>query len=159
MSNHRVLTFGDGTPFVPAGGWAALFAWLVDFLAFLVLFAIGAVVFLGIGDAMALADGALVIGLLVLLFVTPLVYGLWFGAGRCLGGLWTGTRLVRRRDGGRLGARAPWVMIARTILFPFLVAALIVAGDVIPGTPPHVSIDVRRTRDVQVNGYPLAPRT
>ncbi|MEU6860726.1 RDD family protein [Glycomyces sp. NPDC046736] len=159
MSNHRVLTFGDGTPFVPAGGWAALFAWLVDFLAFLVLFAIGAVVFLGIGDAMALADGALAIGVLVLLFVTPLVYGLWFGGGRCFGGLWTGTRLVRQRDGRRLGARGPWAMLTRTILFPLVLVAAIAGGGIIPGTPPHVSIDVRRTRDVQVNGYPLTPRT
>jgi hypothetical protein len=160
MANDRILTFGDGTPFAPAGGWSALFAWLVDFLAFLVLFAVASLVFLGVGDAMQVDENALVIGWLALLFATPLFYGLFYGGGRCLGGKFTGTRLVRVRDGGRLGARGPWAMLARTILFPLVLIAAVAGGGIIPGSPPHISIDVKRTRELQAGGHPrtLEPR-
>jgi hypothetical protein len=159
----KIRTFGNGTPYMPAGGWAALFAWLIDFVVFVLGFAFAFVVLAGIDqarpEAQQLDSGTLVVVLLVLLFATPLVYGLWFRDGRALGGVCTGTRLVRTRDGGRIGAKGPWAMLVRTILLPLLIAAVVTGGGLGPGgEPPRTSIDVARTRRLQGEGYPLTPR-
>jgi hypothetical protein len=82
----------------------------------------------------------------------------WYRDGRALGAVCTGTRLVRTRDGGRIGAQGPWAMLVRNILLPLLVAALVFCGGTVGGELPRTSIDVARTRRLQEEGYPLTPR-
>ncbi|MDN3239606.1 RDD family protein [Glycomyces tritici] len=163
MAASKIQTFGNGTPYIPAGGWASLFAWLIDFVVFVLGFAFAFVAFVIVDqsrpETQQISDGGAVIIALVLLFAVPLVYGLWFRNGRALGGACTGTRLVRNRDGGRIGAKGPWAMLVRTILLPLLVAAVVTGGGLGPGgEPARTSIDVARTRRLQEEGYPLTPR-
>lgn len=162
MAAAKIQTFGNGTPYVPARDWAAFLAWLIDFTVFVLGFAVAFVVMAVIDqarpEARQLDDGTLVIIMLVLLIVVPLMYGLWFRDGRALGGVLTGTRLVRTRDGGRIGAKGPWAMLVRTVLLPLLVAAVVVGGVGPGGELPRTCIDVARTRRLQEEGYPLTPR-
>lgn len=165
MAAPKISTFGDGTPYVPANGWAEVLAWLIDFAVFVLSVATGLVVLIVIDQGrppeQQLTDGVLILAAIALLFLVPLLYGgLWFRGGRALGGVITGTRVVRARDGGRIGARAPWAMVARTILLPLLVAAVVVGGGVggPGGKPSRTGIDVKRTRRLHEEGYPLTPR-
>lgn len=163
MAAPKIQTFGNGTPYVPAGGWALMFTWLIDFVVFVLGFAFAFVVFVVVDqsrpEAQQISDGGAVIIALVLLFAVPLVYGLWYRNGRALGALCTGTRLVRTRDGGRIGAKGPWAMLVRTILLPLLIAAVVLGGGLGPGGElPRTSIDVARTRRLHAEGYPLTPR-
>jgi hypothetical protein len=162
MAASEIQTFGDGTPYVPARDWAAFLAWLIDFTVFVLGFAVAFVVMAVIDQARPEAqqfdDGTLVVVALVLLIAVPLILGLWFGNGRALGGVLTGTGLVRTRDGGRIGAKGPWVMLVRTILLPLLVAAVVFSGVGPGGRLPRTCIDVARTRRLQEEGHPLTPR-
>lgn len=99
--------------------------------------------------------------LLGLLVCVPLVYGLFYGNGRGLGAAFTGTRLVRLKNGQRIGTSACWTMLMRTLLFPLMVVlflALMVAataggtgsagggGETVPGNPRRIRIDDEATR-------------
>ncbi|MET9315381.1 hypothetical protein ABZX12_26505 [Kribbella sp. NPDC003505] len=56
---------------------------------------------------------------IALIVVLPLLYGWLYADGRGIGALLTGTRLVRVKDGSRVGlAKAGWAMLIRTLLMP-----------------------------------------
>ncbi|MBK1787240.1 RDD family protein [Prauserella cavernicola] len=122
----RLDKFKDGTLYISAGGWARVASWFVDFVVFVLGMAIGFVVLV-----IALpepSDNMLVVAVLCLVFGVPMLSGLYFGNGRALGAVLTGTRLVRVKNGGRLGATAWWAMIMRNVLLvPFFVPVIIVA--------------------------------
>ena len=160
MAASKVKAFGDGTRYVEAGGWARAFAWLIDAVVVLFVFLAGTGA-LAADNAMQIGGSAIVIGMVVVLFGAPLLYGLCYTNGRALGGLVTGTRLVRVRDGGRIGAKGPWAMVIRTVLLPLLIIAVIVGGTV-DGSFVRTSIDIARTRDLPagsgVDGLPARTR-
>ncbi|GAA2272731.1 hypothetical protein GCM10009853_028160 [Glycomyces scopariae] len=160
MATGKIETFGDGTPYIPAGGWRVFFAWIVDFTVYLVGVVVGFVSLAAMDLVVDLGDNIPVFGLLGLLFGVPLLYGLCFRNGRGLGAVWAGTRLVRRSDGGRIGAKGPWAMLVRTILLPLLIIGVVAGGGYAPDMIKRVSIDVARTRRLQEErraGY-LPPR-
>ena len=146
----RLDTFEDGTFYVTAGGWARLLSWFVDAVVWLVCAAIGlgvlAVAFPDVPDNVA------ALTMLGLLIGVPLLYGLFFVNGRALGGVLTGTRLVRVKNGRRIGAGASWAMLVRTILFPLLLAVVTVGGTV-PGDLTRISIDDDATRRLRAAGF------
>lgn len=142
----RLGKFDDGTLYVAAGGWAELLAWLVDFAVYLLGTAAGFVVFAVATRNSAIPDSAALLTLLGLLIGVPVLYGLFFGDGRVLGAVCTGTRLVRIKDGGRIGAAACWAMVVRTLLFPLLLAAMVLSGSGGVGSVRRVSIDDEATR-------------
>lgn len=157
MAASKVKAFGDGTRYVEAGGWARAFAWLIDAVVVLFGFLAGVGALAAADNAMQIGDSAVTIGVFVLAFGVPLLYGLCYTNGRALGALMTGTRLVRVRDGGQIGAKGPWAMVIRTVLLPLLVIAVIVGGTV-DGSLVRTSIDIARTRDLPagsgVDGLP-----
>ncbi len=152
----RLDTHKDGTFYVSAGGWARLLAWLVD---------AAVVLFCAIGGAAALAVakpetpsstvGLTAFGLMIGL---PVVYGFFYGDGRALGGKLTGTRLVRVKNGRRIGAGACWAMLVRIVLFPlllvlFLAAAFSGGSGTAPGDLTRISIDEAATRQLHAAGF------
>jgi len=151
----RLDTFKDGTFFVRAGGWAGLLAWVVDFVVYLLAVAAGFVAL-----AVALPDASsnvVTLTAIGLLFGMPLVLGLFYGNGRALGAVLTGTRLVRYRNGQRIGASASWAMLVRTILFPALLAAVVMGGGLAPGDLVRISIDDEATRRLHAAGFLRLP--
>ncbi|QFU91929.1 RDD family protein [Amycolatopsis sp. YIM 10] len=138
-------------PYVEAGTWRKFLAWLVD-SAVCLLGALAGVVVLSLVDRSAhLTDGVLVLSMPAILIVVPLLYGLCcYRDGRALGAVLTGTRLVRVADGGRIGGKAPWAMLVRTVLLPLLLAAVIAGALAGGGTAPggggsqvRVAVDAR----------------
>lgn len=152
MAAREIKTFDNGARYVPAGGWAQCLAWLIDFTVFVLGFLAGFVALALVDRSRPLADGVLLLALVGMLFAVPLLYGLCYTNGRALGAVLTGTRLVRIRDGGRIGAAGPWAMLARMVLLALLVPLLIIGALGGGGTMPggrvirRVSIDVARTR-------------
>lgn len=142
----RLGAFDDGTLYVSAGGWAEVLAWFVDFTLYLLGTGAGFVVFAVATRNSAIPDNAALLTLLGLVIGVPVLYGLFFGDGRLLGAALTGTRLVRVKDGGRIGAAACWVMVVRTLLFPCLLVAMALTGSGGVGSVRRVSIDVEATR-------------
>ncbi len=116
----RVEAHGDGTLYVRAGAAAQLLAWLIDTTVCLLGFGVGFVALALVDRAVVLSDGTVAVVALSWLLVVPLLYGLCYGNGRALGAVLTGTQLVRVRDGGRIGAKACWAMLVRTLLLPVL---------------------------------------
>ncbi|MBQ1046585.1 MULTISPECIES: RDD family protein [unclassified Micromonospora] len=147
----RIAAFDSGALYVRAGTGAQAMAWLIDFTVF--LFGVGAgFVALSLVDREVTLSDNLVSGVgLSLLVVVPLLYGLCYGNGRALGALLTGTQLVRTRDGGRIGLKACWAMLVRTLLMPVLVVVLVVTAfstgsSDAPGSLVRTSIDRDATR-------------
>jgi hypothetical protein len=145
----KVKAFEDGTRYVPAGEWALFFTWLIDAVVFLLGLLVGVAV-LAVVD---IGDGARTLGAVALLFAVPMLYGLCYTDGRALGALVTGTRLVRLRDGGRIGAKGPWAMLVRTVLMPIVVIGAVLGGGIVDGTFKRASIDVARTRRLHAEGH------
>ncbi|MCD0443041.1 hypothetical protein LO763_05295 [Glycomyces sp. A-F 0318] len=158
MAAAKVKAFSDGTRYVPAGDWAMFFTWLIDFVVFALGVAAGVVVLAALDLALDLGNTLIGIGLVTLPFAVPLLYGLCYTNGRALGAVVTGTRLVRLRDGGRLGAKGPWAMLVRTVLLPLLIIAIVVGGGYADGTLKRGSIDIARTRRLHAEGHLLTPR-
>ncbi len=153
----RLAAFRNGVLYVKARESRQFLAWLVDFVVFLLGAAIGIIVVGGVGNAADLDNGKLALGMIGVLFLVPLLYGAWYGNGRALGGVLTGTQLVRLKDGGRIGAKAPWAMLVRTLLFPVLVILLLLAalsgGGAVGGdSGPRVSVDADATRQLRAAG-------
>ncbi|MGC4938716.1 hypothetical protein [Kribbella sp. DT2] len=140
----RVGTLKNGRRYVQAGQLATGMAWLADFLVFVVGLVAGTVV---LASRPTLDDGQRGLGVIILLVAVPLLYGVFYGTGRGLGGLLAGTRLVRVKDGGRVGFAGPWAMLVRVLLLPFVIVAVVFGGGV--GSPPgsfrRVSLDVAAT--------------
>ena len=144
----RVEPLGNGRRYVRAGSWPMFVSWLVDWLVVVAGVLAGTV---ALATAPTLDDGTVGLGVIALLFAVPLLYGVFYGSGRALGGLLTGTRLVQLKDGGRPGLRAPWAMLVRVGLLPSVIvmswlAALSGGGS---GSPPgsmrRASLDIAAT--------------
>lgn len=147
----RLDMFGDGTLYVSAGSVARLLSWFVDFLVY-ALGVCGGFVAL-VAAKPDIPDGDAALALLGLLGGVPLLYGLCFVNGRALGGLLTGTRLVRLRNGRRIGWGACWAMLVRTLLFPVLLLVTVTSGSIGPGTLSRISIDDAETRRLWAAGF------
>jgi hypothetical protein len=152
----RLDTYKDGTFYITAGAWARMSAWFVDVL-FVVLCAAGGTVALVVAkpETPNSTVGLTTLGLLVGL---PVLYGFFYGNGRALGGMLTGTRLVRVKNGRRIGAGACWAMVVRIVLFPLLVCwsfawAASGAGSGLPGNLTRISIDEEATRRLHAAGF------
>lgn len=148
----RVRAFEDGTLYVDSTMSGALGAWLIDSI---LMYAVAVVAAILYGTSSADPDrpiGAVVIGL-ALVVVLPFVYGWAFRDGRGLGGLLTGTQVVRMRDGSPVGlAKAGWAMLIRTVFLPFLFwAAIDGVGQV------RVSIDRAATAQLRRTGITRLP--
>jgi len=152
----RLDTHKDGTFYVRAGAWAALLSWFVD---------VAVVVLCAFGGAIALAaakpetsDSTVGLTAFGLLAGVPVLYGFFFGNGRVLGGMLAGTRLVRVKNGQRIGAGACWAMVVRIVLLPLLLALLLAAAAAggwgsAPGDLTRVSIDEAATRRLHAAGF------
>lgn len=149
MAAGKIETFGDGTPYVPAGDLRSFFAWLIDFVVYVFGFAVGFVALAVVDLNRDLDANVITISALSLLVVVPVLYGLFYTNGRALGAVCTGTRLVRHRDGSRIGAKGPWAMLVRTFLLPLLIAAVVIGGVGPSGTQVRVNINVARTRELR----------
>jgi hypothetical protein len=126
----RLAMFHNGVLYVNAGGWARFLAWLVDVVVSLLSMVVGFDVAAGVGRAADLGNGTVTV--IVILFLAPLLYGgLCFRNGRALGAVFTGTQVVRIKDGGRIGGWASWATLVR-VLFP-----LLAIGAIIGALDPH----------------------
>ncbi|GAB6859424.1 RDD family protein [Microbacterium xylanilyticum] len=148
----RLRAFEDGTLYIDSTSSAAFVAWLVD--AVLVNgMAIGLAVLYGMRSTdpyAAAGAGVIALALLVLL---PLCYGWAYRNGRALGGLLTGTRLVRMKDGSRIGfAKAGWAMLIRTLLMPIAFWATLDGLSQV-----RVSIDDAATQRLRAAGFDRLP--
>ena len=148
---RRLDTFDDGTLYVSAGSVARLLSWLVDFLVFALVACGGFVALIMVRPE--IADGDAALALLGLLVGVPILYGLCLVNGRALGGLLTGTRLVRVKNGGRIGWGACWAMLVRTVLFPLLLVIVVTSGSVGAGNLTRISIDDAETRRLRAAGF------
>jgi hypothetical protein len=151
----RLTMFHNGVIYVEPGRWARFLAWLVDVVVWVLSMGIGFIVAAIVALAADLDNGtgALIGG--VMLFLAPLLYsGFCFRDGRALGGVLTGTRVVRIKDGGRIGGWASWAMLVR-VLYPLLAIGGIIGalggGGTIPGSD-RVSVDARAIRRVHAVG-------
>ncbi|OLF05192.1 hypothetical protein BLA60_37395 [Actinophytocola xinjiangensis] len=150
----RVEVFTDGGLYVRPGEIRRLLAWFLDFVVFLLLAVIG-VVALALADRSAgFGGGTIAMAFLGILLLAPALYGLaCYRGGRAFGGVSTGTRLVRMADGGRVGTRAPWAMLVRTVLMPLLLAAVVTGGTSPGGTLARTSVDVAGTGRLHAAGF------
>lgn len=145
-------TFEDGTFYVATDDLRRLLSWFADFAVYLLCVVAGFVA-LALADRHSpISDGTAALVVFGLLAGTPVLYGLFFGTGRAIGGLLTGTRLVRIEDGGRIGVAACWAMLVRTLLFPLLLVVFVSSGSIGPGSLRRVSIDDRATRRLHESG-------
>lgn len=146
----RLDTYEDGTFFVSAGDWARLLSWFVDFLVYL-LCAVGGFVTLAVAKP-DVSDNVAALAMVGLLIGVPILYGLFYGNGRALGAVLTGTRLVRIKNGDRIGAAACWAMLVRTLLFPTLLIVLTLSAST-DGSIRRISIDEAATRQLHAAGF------
>ncbi|OXM52673.1 hypothetical protein [Amycolatopsis alba] len=142
----RVTVFRDGTSYVEAGAGRQFVAWLVDFAVFVLGVVTGVLVLAGVDRTANLDGGLIALAMLAILFAVPMLYGVCYGNGRALGAVLAGTRLVRISGGGRIGKKAPWAMLIRTVLMPALLAAMHTWGGGAPGgSLARVSVDIGAT--------------
>ena len=152
----RLDTHKDGTFYITAGGWARLLSWLVDVAVVVVCAFTGFVAFaLATPDA---PDNTAALTMLGLIAGVPVLYGFFYGNGRAVGGKLTGTRLVRVKNGQRIGVGACWAMVVRIVLFPLLLALFLAAAFTggsgsAPGDLTRVSIDEDATRRLHAAGF------
>ncbi|MCP2328104.1 hypothetical protein HDA40_006611 [Hamadaea flava] len=124
----RLSTFRDGTIFIKAGEGKRFLAWLIDVIAYAVIACLGLAVVAVMYSTGKISAG-LLLGLMAAVVVgVPVLYGSFFGDGRALGGVLTGTHLVRNADGSRVGYRACWAMTVRILLLPLLLLAVVAAA-------------------------------
>lgn len=151
----RLAMFHNGVLYVNPGGWARFLAWLVDVVVSVLGMAVGVVVAVGVDLAAGLDNGTGAVLGIATLFLAPLLYGgLCFRNGRALGGVLTGTQVVRIKDGGRIGGWASWAMLVR-VLFPLLAIGMIIGALGGGGTGPgsdRVSVDPHAIRRLHAVG-------
>ncbi|MDG4753489.1 MULTISPECIES: RDD family protein [Micromonospora] len=153
----RIAMFDNGTLYVRAGAMAQVMAWLIDFVVCLFTVAVGVVALSVVDRAVTLSGGALAGAALSLFVLVPVLYGLCYGNGRALGGVLTGTQLVRVKDGSRIGAKTCWAMLVRTLFMPLLFVVLMVSAfstgsSGTPGSLVRISIDPDATRRFNAAG-------
>ncbi|NIK62502.1 RDD family protein [Kribbella shirazensis] len=153
----RVKAYKDGTLYVESTMSAALGAWLVDsVLVNGTAIALGVLYYAGSTDPNK-AAGSFVIAL-SLFVVLPLLYGWFYGNGRGVGALLTDTRLVRARDGSRVGlAKAGWAMLIRTLLIPLALLGALGGGGSVDAGGVRVSIDVPATARLRMTAFQRVP--
>jgi hypothetical protein len=153
---QRLAAFDNGTLYVQAGEGARILAWLVDFVVFVLGVGVGFAVLSFVYVAADLSDGILLLSAVSMLFVVPGLYGLCYGNGRALGAVLTGTQLVRVKDGSRVGSKACWAMVVRTLLMPLLLVVVVIGalggGGSPPGSLARTSIDPAATRRLHAAG-------
>lgn len=149
----RLDTFKDGTFYITAGDLARLLSWLVDFGVFVLLAGGGFVAIAVAYSNEAVSGNVLALIMLGLLIGVPVLYGLCYGNGRALGAVLTGTRLVRFKNGHRLGAGACWAMLVRTVLFPPILITISLGEMTSVGSPRRISIDDDATRQLHGAGF------
>lgn len=156
---ERFGRFRDGRPHVSATRWRRFLAWLVDVVVMLFGLLVVLVILAAVAEAVDAGSATMGLTMIGFLFVVPLLYGaLCYRNGRALGGVLTGTRLVRIADGGPIGGKGSWVMLGRTFLPPpVLMVVLLIGALGGGGTPPgasvaRVNIDVRATRGLRAAG-------
>ncbi|WP_240691245.1 RDD family protein [Amycolatopsis nivea] len=148
----RIRAFENGDLYIEARTASTLWAWLVDFLLVTGLSAAAAVAYYFKSNAFDAAVGASVIGVAGLI-VVPLLYGWFYGNGRGLGALFNGIRLVRLRDGGRIGlGKAGWAMLIRTLGF-VVIALGVLNGDTTVGSGVRTHLDIRETERLRAAGF------
>lgn len=154
----RVEVYGDGGLYLRAGELARALAWFLDFVVFLVLVAIGIVVVALTDRSVDLSGGIIVGAFLGVLLLAPALYGVaCYRGGRALGGVSTGTRLVRTAGGGRIGGAAPWAMIVRTLVLPLAIAGVLTGGTSPSVNMARTSIDVAGTGRLHAAGFYRLP--
>lgn len=90
---------------------------------------------------------------IILLLVLPFLYGWCYRNGRALGGLLTGTRLVRAKDGERIGwGKAGWAMLIRVFFPLFFIVGFLDSGHNDSFSTVRTSIDDRATRKIRAAG-------
>jgi len=151
----RLAMFRNGVLYVNPGGWARFLGWLVDVVVSVLCMAVSVLVAVGVARAAGL-DNRTAGGIgIVTLFLAPMLYGgLCFRNGRALGGVLTGTQVVRIKDGGRIGGWAAWAMLMR-FLYPLLAIGMIAGALGGGGTVPdsdRVSVDARAIRRLHAVG-------
>lgn len=147
----RLRTFRDGGLYIDAPWGRAFLAWLID-VALVVACAVSAGVAASTTPGPNAAEGAVGV-IVILLVVLPLLYGWFFQDGRALGGLLTGTRLVRIADGSRIGFwKAGWAMLIRTLFVPVLVWSMLQLAGASFSTV-RTSIDDVATRRLRDAGF------
>lgn len=153
---NRVKAYKDGTLFVEATLSSAFAAWLIDsVLVNGTAIGLGALYYVRSSDPNKNA-GAGVIAM-TLIIVLPLLYGWFYGNGRGVGGLLTGTRLVRVKDGSRIGlGKAGWAMLIRTLLLPLGFMAAIGGSTGGPGEV-RISIDIEATDRLRTTPFQRVP--
>jgi hypothetical protein len=86
------------------------------------------------------------------------LYGWFYGNGRGVGALLTDTRLVRARDGSRVGlAKAGWAMLIRTLLIPLALLGALGGGGSVDAGGVRVSIDVPATARLRTTAFQRVP--
>ncbi|WP_427891788.1 hypothetical protein ACQHIV_04085 [Kribbella sp. GL6] len=149
----RVRAYTDGGLYVSSTGWAAFWAWLVDSVL-----VNGSAVALGVAYGVRAGDpnkGFYVA--VALLVVLPLLYGWFYANGRGVGAMLAGTRLVRMRDGSRIGlVKAGWAMLIRTLLWAFVIWC---AFDGAMFDQVRESIDESATKQLRNAGFDRLPDT
>lgn len=151
----RVEAFPDGSLHVRAGGPRRFLAWLVDFAVFALAAGAGLVALSVPYGRDAFDSSTLTLLAVAVLIAVPPLYGLCYRNGRALGGVLTGTRLVRIADGGRVGLKGPWAMTVRTTLLPLLLLGVVVgslAAGAPLGSPVRTSVDHRATARLHAAG-------
>lgn len=151
----RLAMFHNGVIYVNPGRWARFLAWLVDVVMSVLSMAVGVFLAVVVDLAADLDNGAGALIAIAMLFLAPLLYGgFCFRNGRALGGVVTGTQVVRIKDGGRIGGWAAWAMLMR-VLFPLLAIGAIIGalggGGMAPDSD-RVSVDARAIRRVHAAG-------
>jgi hypothetical protein len=148
----RVKAYKDGTLYVETTLSSAFMAWLIDGLL-----VNGTAIALGVLYHLRSTDpnkgaGAFMIAI-TLFVILPLLYGWFYGNGRGVGAVLTGSRLVRVQDGSRVGlAKAGWAMLIRTLLLPLGFLAAIGGSTGGPGEV-RVSIDVKATDQLKTTPF------
>ncbi|MEE3918053.1 hypothetical protein V2I01_03585 [Micromonospora sp. BRA006-A] len=152
----RIAMFGNGTLYVKAGTMAQVMSWLIDFVVYLFAVAVGVVALSVLDRAVTLSGGASPGGARVVRTGAGSLRPLLRRRPRARRGL-TGTQLVRVRDGSRIGVKACWAMLVRTLFMPVLSVVLVVlafstgSADA-PGSLVRASIDPDATRRLHAAG-------
>lgn len=146
-ARKRSINLANGIPIVKASAWQQIGAWCVDFG---VIAVVTAVAYAAVAASAEGTTGKAVGAAAGIWLAAPWVYGFCCAAGRSLGSLASGTRVVRFSTGSVPGFwRAGWVMFSRTVLFPIvglllLVAAVGGSSPTLNGPKPrHITQDLR----------------
>ena len=147
----RIKAHTDGSLYVDSTAGAAFLAWFIDLvLVDGTAFSLGALYYTRSYDPKPWIGASVIT--LVLLVVLPFLYGWFYRNGRALGAVLTSTRLVRIKDGSRIGwAKAGWAMLIRTFFLPFFFWAALDGDN--SSMQERMSIDNHATKKLRAAGY------